>query len=102
MLKHCLLPEEPFVVILNDSGLFIAILRTFSADALFQMQRYITKPAFAFKTANFCYVFTLFNILPVGLAHARASPNASNRREQPTPKSSLKGRGHEGAMPLHL
>ena len=46
--------------------------------------------------------FTLFNILPVGLAHAGASPNASNRREQPTPKSSLKGRGHEGAMPLHL
>ena len=49
MLKHCLLVKEPFVVILNDSGLFIAILRTFNVDALFQMQRYITKPAFPSK-----------------------------------------------------
>ena len=82
MLKHCLLPEEPFVVILNDSGLFIATLRTFSADAPFQVQRYITKPAFAFKTANFCYVFTLFNILPVGTDFSPGPhSNPSNQKE---------------------
>jgi hypothetical protein len=80
--KALLFFERAFIAILNDSGLLAAILRTFSADAPFQVQRYITKPAFASKTANFCYVFTLFNILSVGTGFSpEPHSNPSNQKE---------------------